>query len=261
MRAGSMPRPYGRYGKWLALVVACCGMFPLGFAASARADVDPRAMAAALEAIAQFKSKSNDYLSGQQPMPMLGAAGPGPSLDVVWNMDAVVAGRPQHAAGVSGLLDWLSGASLALKHFMSAGNARTMPEMAANYVKYHKEMAFGSAFLWRLSATLMQAIGDHLSKLPPEEANSPVRKQGLAKVTSGLKQQAVGILMQLDGAEIEDARLMSSALAADVGEVSRYLDEEARKAILASADSALPKQKDESVRRSIEQFAAVLRQP
>ena len=220
-------------------------------AAPARADVPGDVVRDGLAALAEFRALSPD---GAAALPRLADPTAGPVLRRLWNVAAVVDGRPQGATGAQELLQWSGGSLWAVQRYLALGMGAASPgEGEARLLLYQDEMTLGLAFLFRSTATVLGGLTAQLAALPPEEADTPARRQGLAQMAGGVVQMSQGImqLARTPGMGVGNARVLSGALVADLPLLLPVLPEPLRAAIAAQAGAGDGHQ-DPQVRADLE---------
>ena len=254
--------PRRRFRSILALTALLATVAMAMPGAPASAAVDAAAVKGALDAIKQLAQHVPAFQSGSQPLPRIDDNSDGAKLlRAVWNTDAVVAGRPQLAAGTPDLMAWGETANAVMKLYIFAGGANTPEALAANEARYRKEIAHGSAFAFRMSGTTMQGVMDHMAALPKAEAGSPNRQDGFKQVAGGLRNQVLGMLGLIGKTEGEDApaRLMAGALADDIGLLSQMFGADARREMADAALQAVSVQVDPVVKEALARFEKACR--
>lgn len=247
------------------VAAAMLGLVQLGPAAApASAVVDMEAMKRAIDALQTLGQRIPEFRAKTRPLPRLDDGGEGDKLlRAVWNIDAVVKARPQEAKGTSDLMAWSETATALVRLFVFEGDAKTPDAIAANEAKYRKEIALGTAFGFRISATTMQGVADHLSKMPPAEANSPARQAGMKQVSGGLRMQALGMIMLIGKSDGQDAnaRVLAEALADDIGLVAGLFTPDVKAEIADAVAKSIPNQNDPVVKAALLKVEKAARAP
>jgi hypothetical protein len=184
-------------------------------------------------------------------------------LQKVWNIDALIASRPSTGAEMQDLMKWMQTSLELYKAYLFWKSGGTNAEQINQNVKtYAPELARGSAFNIYIASNAMQASNDFKASLSPEQANDPVRQEGLSRMTDGLVQVMTGSInfCATDKTEDVDSRLVSSSLAAEAHVFKAYITPDHRAKLQKEVQKVVKLVKDERVIADLKEVEKVLGQ-
>lgn len=145
---------------------------------STRADVPLAAIRDGLAASTEFAAYAKET-EASQVLPLLSDPRAGPILRRLWNVEAVLAGRPQGTTDMDAFLTWGSAANAILTRYTNDGDAaRNKEKLQRNFVRYQDEMALGYTFLIRSMANVRDATFVRAGHAP-----DPAEKERIFKST------------------------------------------------------------------------------
>lgn len=217
------------------------------FAGLAQAEVAPEAVQRGVAAGQSFNMRVT-AATPLESLPHLSDPQNGALLRTLFNTDAVVAGRPLGPEKPEALMGWGQVATTVMRRYTDA--VKDGPPGAAGL---QDEVSLGATFLFRLQVTMSQGVATFIATLPAEQRQAPQRLEALRRSADGTAQMVTGMLTMLADPDmrLENARLLSAALAADIPLLHPMLPPELRGRLMRRASAALSRVKDPVLMRDL----------
>lgn len=219
------------------LVGACLAMMA---PQPARAEIDPALVAGASAAYKEIAARLAEPEASN--LPRLSQQEDGARLLTIFDIPAVVMGRPQAGSGLQHLMQWSEVSRATLNAYIYAKGAKTAEAVGANLVAFGEEISLATLFNLRLSVTIHQTALSFLASLPSKDANSQARQAGFKQMVLGIQQQFSGILaMEFSGLPLvagSDLRA-AEAIAQDMPIVAANFTPEQKAELQAALDNAM----------------------
>lgn len=228
------------------LLAACLS---LCVAQPARSDIDPALVAGASAAYKEIAARLAEPDASN--LPRLSQQLDGARLLAIFDIPAVVKGRPQDGSGLQRLMQWSEVSRATLNAYIFAKGAKTAEAVGANLVAFGEEISLATLFNLRLSVTIHQTALSYLASLPAKDANSEARQSGFKQMVLGIQQQFTGILaMEFSGVPLvagSDVRA-AEAFAQDLPIVAANFTPEQKAELQAALDNAIKQASPEAAK-------------
>ena len=237
-------------------ILAAC--FALLFSLPAQAEVDPAVVAGASAAYKELAARLSEPAASN--MPRLSQQQDGAQLLTIFDLAAVVQGRPHSGNGLPVLLQWSEISRNTLYAYIYADGAKTAEQIGANLIKFGDEISLATVFNLRLSTTMHQAALSFVASLPAKDAQSEARQAGFKQMVLGIFQQVSGILALEFTAEplvAGSGVRAAEALAQDLPIVAASFSAEQKAELRAAFDRAI-KQASPEAAKNLEAAKAAL---
>lgn len=163
------------------------------------------------------------------------------ALEKVWDVPTVL-GRPPYSSRDARLLALIVKAEVELlEKYVGAGGAKPgTPKETRVREKYQDEIVRNSAFLVTASAATLEAIGDVVAGMKPED-RKPATLKGLEQGRHGVRNILVGLGAELRSKiNTENKAVLLDAYAANAPTIAAYSPDADRKSYAEAAKTLLP---------------------
>jgi hypothetical protein len=241
-----------------------------GSATSASAQVDPKKLPAAKEALASFAERAKgSEKSGQ--VPRMSDPTIKKLLDVIFDTSDIAAGKTIPFEQLTPLSDrMLLGNQLGVTYMLSGAGSSDLNEVASqagaadkinlNVVKYPDEMGRYLDFTVMLQGAIAEVVQTFMKSAKPAELARPNLQSGIGNIRGGATRSVTGALetLAINGLTDEWIRARLIAITAAAPKLKSFLlaeqKEELRKMAVAVADVT----DDAQAKKALQNFARVI---